>query len=81
MKKYPLAGLIGVVGLAGVAISVPVSAAEIVLKAGHSQNAGEPMDLGLQMIAEHLKEATGGRVLCENAVSGLAAAYPASSEI
>ncbi len=51
MKKYLLAGLIGAVGLAGVAISGPVSAAEIVLKAGHSQNAGEPMDLGLQMIA------------------------------
>jgi TRAP-type C4-dicarboxylate transport system substrate-binding protein len=62
MKRYLLAGLIGAVGLAGVAISGPVSAAEIVLKAGHSQNAGEPMDLGLQMIAEHLKEATGGKV-------------------
>lgn len=62
MKKYLLAGLIGAVGLAGAAMSGPLSAAEIVLKAGHSQNAGEPMDLGLKMIAEHVKKATNGRV-------------------
>lgn len=62
MKKYLVAGLIGAVGLAGAAMSGPLSAAEIVLKAGHSQNAGEPMDLGLKMIAEHVKKATNGRV-------------------
>lgn len=62
MKKYLLAGLIGAVGLAGAAMSGPLSAAEIVLKAGHSQNAGQPMDLGLHMIADYVKEATNGRV-------------------
>ncbi|MFP6759966.1 MAG: TRAP transporter substrate-binding protein, partial [Alphaproteobacteria bacterium] len=62
MKKYLLAGLIGAVGLAGAAMSGPLSAAEIVLKAGHSQNAGQPMDKGLHMIAEYVKEATNGRV-------------------
>ena len=35
------------------------------LKAGHSQNDGEPMDLGLEMIAEHLQEATGGKATLE----------------
>lgn len=61
MKRYLLAGLIGAVGLVGAAMSGPVSAAEIVLKAGHSQNAGEPMDLGLKMMNEYLMEATGGK--------------------
>lgn len=61
MKRYLLAGLIGAVGLVGAAMSGPISAAEIVLKAGHSQNAGEPMDLGLKMISEYLMEATGGK--------------------
>ncbi len=62
MKKNLLAGLIGAVGLVGAALSGPVSAAEIILKAGHSQNAGEPMDLGLKMIGDYVKEATNGRV-------------------
>ena len=47
-------------------ISVGAMGADvIVLKAGHSQNAGEPMDLGLKMIGEHLEKATDGRARLE----------------
>lgn len=65
MNKFMIAGLIGAVGLAGAAISGAALAADIVLKAGHSQNAGEPMDLGLKMISEHLEKATGGKAKIE----------------
>lgn len=65
MKRYLLSGLIGAVGLAGATLALPATAAEIVLKAGHSQNAGEPMDLGLQMMSEHLEKATGGKATIE----------------
>jgi len=61
MKKLLLATAIGAVSLAGATFTAPATAADIVLKAGHSQNAGEPMDLGLKMIGEHLAKATGGK--------------------
>lgn len=43
----------------------PVVAADIVLKAGHSQNAGEPMDKALHMMREHVEAATDGKVTIE----------------
>lgn len=49
----------------GAMIAAPALAADVVLKAGHSQNAGQPMDLGLQMMAEHLETATGGKATIE----------------
>lgn len=49
----------------GAMIAAPALAADIVLKAGHSQNAGQPMDLGLQMMAEHLETATSGKATIE----------------
>ena len=51
--------------LAGATAVSPASAADIVLKAGHSQNADEPMDLGLRMMSEHLEKATGGKATIE----------------
>ena len=57
-----IAGLFGLVALLGAG---PALAADIVLKAGHSQNAGEPMDLGLQMMRDHLEQATGGKATIE----------------
>ena len=61
MKKLLLATAISAVSLAGAIFNVPATAADIVLKAGHSQNSGEPMDLGLKMISEHVSKATGGK--------------------
>ena len=61
MKKLLIAGLIGAIGIAGASISGPATAADIVLKAGHSQNAGEPYDLGLKMIGEEVEKATNGK--------------------
>ncbi len=49
----------------GAMIAAPALAADVVLKAGHSQNAGQPMDLGLQMMAEHLETATNGKATIE----------------
>ena len=46
-------------------VAGPVVAADIVLKAGHSQNAGEPMDRALHMMREHVEAATGGKVTIE----------------
>jgi len=61
-----LSGVVGgLVAMLAVAVSGPVSAADIVLKAGHSQNAGEPMDKALHMMREHLEEATGGKATIE----------------
>ena len=57
--------VVGLVAAMGTMTSVPAMAAEIVLKAGHSQNAGEPMDLGLKMISEHLEKATNGKAKLE----------------
>jgi tripartite ATP-independent transporter DctP family solute receptor len=65
MKKLLIAGLIGAVAMIGAAISGPAVAAEIVLKAGHSQNSGEPYDLALKMIGKHLEDATGGKATIE----------------
>ncbi len=66
MKLRWLSGVIaGLVAMLAVAASVPVTAAEIVLKAGHSQNAGEPMDKALHMMREHVEEATGGKATIE----------------
>ena len=65
MRNLLIAGAIATVGLGGALSPARVGAADIVLKAGHSQNAGEPMDLGLQMIGEHLDKATGGKATLE----------------
>jgi len=61
MRKLLMSAIVAVFALGGALSSAVVGAADIVLKAGHSQNDGEPMDLGLEMIAEHLQEATGGK--------------------
>ena len=66
IKVRWLSGVVGgLVAMLAVAVSGPVSAADIVLKAGHSQNAGEPMDKALHMMREHVEEATGGRATIE----------------
>jgi len=66
IKGRWLSGVVGgLVAMLAVAVSGPVSAADIVLKAGHSQNAGEPMDKALHMMREHLEEATGGKATIE----------------
>ena len=54
-----------VIAAVGAMIAAPALAADVVLKAGHSQNAGQPMDLGLQMMAEHLETATNGKATIE----------------
>ena len=61
MKKLLIAGFFGAIAMIGVSISGPAMAQGIVLKAGHSQNAGEPYDLGLKIIAEEVKKATNGK--------------------
>ncbi len=61
MKKLLSIAAIIAVSLAGATLSAPAVAADIVLKAGHSQNAGEPMDLGLKMISEHISKSSGGK--------------------
>ena len=66
IKLRWLSGVIaGLAAMLAVAASGPVTAAEIVLKAGHSQNAGEPMDKALHMMREHVEEATGGKATIE----------------
>lgn len=65
MKKLLIAAVIGIAGMFGTSTLAPATAAEIVLKAGHSQNAGEPMDLGLKMISEYLEKATDGKATIE----------------
>lgn len=61
MKKLLIAGLFGAIAMIGAPISGPATAADIVLKAGHTQNAGEPMDKALKIMSEHLEKATGGK--------------------
>ncbi len=61
MKKLLFAGLIGAIAMIGASISGPATAAEIVIKAGHTQNAGEPMDKALKILSEHVEKATGGK--------------------
>ena len=65
MKRLFMAGLIGAIAMIGASVSGPAVAAEIVLKAGHGQNAGEPFDLGLKMIAEEVQKATNGNATIE----------------
>ena len=66
IKLRWLSGVIaGLVAMLAVAASGPVTAAEIVLKAGHSQTAGEPMDKALHMMRENVEEATGGKATIE----------------
>jgi TRAP-type transport system periplasmic protein len=56
MMKTIVAGFLGLaLGAAPFGLK-PALAQDIVLKAGHSQNAGEPLDLGLKMIGEHLQK-------------------------
>ncbi len=63
MKRTAIAALLAALG--ALAAGPVLAAAEIVLKAGHSQNAGEPMDLALKMMKEHLEEATNGKATIE----------------
>ena len=65
MKTDPGKRIAAVIAAVGAMIAAPALAADVVLKAGHSQNAGQPMDLGLQMIAEHLETATNGKATIE----------------
>ena len=65
MKKLLIAGLFGAIAMIGAPISGPATAADIVLKAGHTQNAGEPMDKALKIMSEHLEKATGGKATIE----------------
>lgn len=65
MKRHLIATLVGLFGLVAVIGTGPALAADIVLKAGHSQNADEPMDLGLQMMRDHLEQATDGKATIE----------------
>lgn len=60
MKIKQVLGIFaGAVALAGIALSS--ASAQTVLKAGHSQNAGEPMDEGLKILSEHVEKATNGQ--------------------
>ena len=65
MKTGPCKSITAAIGALGAMIAAPALAADIVLKAGHSQNAGQPMDLGLHMMAEHLETATSGKATIE----------------
>ena len=67
MLKYRIFSAVMAAFIAAVMsfVAGPVVAADIVLKAGHSQNAGEPMDRALHMMREHVEAATGGKVTIE----------------
>ena len=67
MLKYRIFSAVMAAFIAAVMsfVAGPVVAADIVLKAGHSQNAGEPMDKALNMMREHVEAATGGKVTIE----------------
>ena len=67
MLKYRIFSAVMAAFIAAVMsfVAGPVVAAEIVLKAGHSQNAGEPMDRALHMMREHVEAATEGKVTIE----------------
>ena len=67
MLKYRIFSAVMAAFIAAVMsfVAGPVVAADIVLKAGHSQNAGEPMDKALHMLREHVEAATGGKVTIE----------------
>ena len=64
MLKYRIFSAVMAAFIAAVMsfVAGPVVAADIVLKAGHSQNAGEPMDKALQRMREHVEAATDGKV-------------------
>ncbi|MGQ0664312.1 MAG: TRAP transporter substrate-binding protein [Pseudomonadota bacterium] len=61
MRTSSLAYLFGAAALVGAFATAPLSAQQIVLKAGHSQNAEEPMHQGLEIIKRELEAATGGK--------------------
>ena len=67
MLKYRIFSTVMAAFIAAVMsfVAGPVVAADIVLKAGHSQNAGEPMDRALHMMREHVEAATDGKVTIE----------------
>ena len=67
MLKYRIFSAVMAAFIAAVMsfVAGPVVAADIVLKAGHSQNAGEPMDKALHMMREHVEAATDGKVTIE----------------
>ena len=65
MKTGTHKSITAAIAALGAMIAAPALAADIVLKAGHSQNAGQPMDLGLHMMAEHLETATDGKATIE----------------
>ena len=65
MKKWLCKSITAGFAALAALTAAPALAADVVLKAGHSQNAGQPMDLGLQMMAEHLETATNGKATIE----------------
>jgi tripartite ATP-independent transporter DctP family solute receptor len=65
MRNIVIGTIAGALILLGAPGGGTAFAAEIVLKAGHSQNAGEPMDVALKMLAEHVEQATDGEATIE----------------
>ena len=65
LKSFASVSVMSIVATLVMFASGPVSAADIVLKAGHSQNAGEPMDKALHMMKEHVEKATDGKATIE----------------
>ncbi len=61
LRKGLAAGLCAI----ALVVTAPAAFAEVVLKAGHTQNAGEPMDVGLQIMNDVLQEATDGEYKIE----------------
>lgn len=57
--KQFLSVMAGALALATFSAAAPAEA-QVILKAGHSQNAGEPMDVGLKLLGEHVEKATKG---------------------
>lgn len=56
---------------ASLALALPASAADIVLRAGHTNAAGEPQDAGLKILKQKLEEATGGKATIEIFANGV----------
>lgn len=61
LRKGLAAGLCAI----ALVVTAPSAFAEVVLKAGHTQNTGEPMAVGLEIMNEVLQEATDGEYKIE----------------
>ena len=61
MRKTYMAGCVALAFGAVAFTAASALAQTLTLKSGHSQNTGEPMDLGFKMMAEQLAKATGGK--------------------